>query len=309
MLNRRDFLSSTILLVSVAAARRARASVSRPQIAFTFDDPKTQKVGTLGWQEVNDRMLRTLARYRIKSVLFVCGMRIDSDAGHELVGAWDRYGHLIANHSYSHLDLDEVAPQAFEADILKNEHLIASCHNLARLFRYPYFKEGNTADKRDGVRMFLQERGYRIGRATIDSSDWAISARLEKRLAESPSANAVGYRDFFLQHIWERAQYYQGLAQQVWASPVRHTLLLHHNALNALFLDALISMFVRKGWQPVDAEYAYRDLIYEQQPKSLPAGESLIWGLAKETGRFDSQLRYPAEDDVYENPKMDSLML
>ena len=31
--------------------------------------------------------------------------------------------------------------------------------------------------------------------------------------------------------------------------------------------------------------------------------------LAKETGRFDAQLRYPGEDDTYENPKMDALKL
>jgi len=31
--------------------------------------------------------------------------------------------------------------------------------------------------------------------------------------------------------------------------------------------------------------------------------------LAKETGGFDKELRYPGEDDVYENPKMDALKL
>jgi hypothetical protein len=164
------------------------------------------------------------------------------------------------------------------------------------------------------MRSFLKEHGYRIGRATIDASDWAISARLESRLSASPtiSTTAVGtagYRDFFLQHIWERTQYYQALAQEVISLPVRHTVLLHHNVLNALFLDDLIAMFVARGWRPVDADYAYADPIYERQPQCLPAGESLIWGLAKETGRFESRLRYPGEDDVYENPKMDALRL
>lgn len=68
-------------------------------------------------------------------------------------------------------------------------------------------------------------------------------------------------------------------------------------------------MFVSKGWRPVDAEYAYADPIYERQPQCLPAGESLLWGLAQETGRFAAQLRYPGEDDLYENPRMDALKL
>jgi hypothetical protein len=68
-------------------------------------------------------------------------------------------------------------------------------------------------------------------------------------------------------------------------------------------------MFVAKGWDPVDADWAYQDPVYDRQPKILPAGESLIWALAKESGKFDRELRYPGEDDVYENPKMDALRL
>jgi hypothetical protein len=85
--------------------------------------------------------------------------------------------------------------------------------------------------------------------------------------------------------------------------------LLHHGALNALFLDDLIGIFVAKGWKPVDADRAYADAAYDLQPKILPAGESLIWALAKESGKFERELRYPGEDDVYENPTMDALRL
>lgn len=36
---------------------------------------------------------------------------------------------------------------------------------------------------------------------------------------------------------------------------------------------------------------------------------SLVWALAKETGKFDGLLRYPGEDDEYEKPIMDALGL
>ncbi len=109
--------------------------------------------------------------------------------------------------------------------------------------------------------------------------------------------------------IWERARFYESLAQRVLARSVRHTVLLHHSGLNALFVGDLIAMFRRKGWRPVDADYAYRDSVYDLQPRILPAGESLIWALAKESGKFEKELRYPGEDDVYENPRMDALNL
>jgi len=74
-------------------------------------------------------------------------------------------------------------------------------------------------------------------------------------------------------------------------------------------LDDLIAMFLTRGWKPIDADRAFADPIYDRQPNILPAGESLIWALAKETGRFEKELRYPGEDNVYENPKMDTLKL
>jgi peptidoglycan/xylan/chitin deacetylase (PgdA/CDA1 family) len=306
---RREFLHYAAALAVLEQAPRGWAAAPRPEIAFTFDDPTTKDSANLTTREINGRILAALATHRIKAALFVCGMRIDSDAGHQLVNDWDTHGHLIGNHSYSHLNFNEVTLPEFEADFAKNEPLIRSYRQFQRLFRYPYFKEGDTVQKRDGMRSFLVGRGYRHGRATIDASDWAISARLQKRVAENPQADLAGYRDFYLQHIWERAQYYQSLATRLLTQPVRHTVLLHHKALNAFFLNDLIAMFIAKGWMAVNAEYAYEDPVYDRQPNIVPAGESLIWALAKESGRFTQELRYPGEDDTYENPKMDALKL
>jgi len=317
-MNRRQFLRYTAITATLARVPLASGQSLAPEIAFTFDDPTTDGDANLTWREVNQRMLAALSGNNLKAILFVCGERVDSESGRQLVAAWDGEGHLIGNHSYSHRNFNAstdadgsniVTLAEFGADALRNELLIRDYRHFTRLFRYPFFKEGDTVEKRDGMRAFLLAHGYRIGRATIDASDWAIAARLQKRVEAQPHADLSGYRDFFLQHIWERAQFYDSLAQRVVGRPVRHTVLLHHSALNALFLSDLITMFRKKEWKPVDAEYAYKDEVYDRQPKILPAGESLIWALAKESGRFEKELRYPGEDDVYENPRMDALHL
>jgi hypothetical protein len=41
----------------------------------------------------------------------------------------------------------------------------------------------------------------------------------------------------------------------------------------------------------------------------LPAGESIVWSLAKEKGVIAKSLRYPAEDGEYENARMNKLGL
>jgi peptidoglycan-N-acetylglucosamine deacetylase len=99
----------------------------------------------------------------------------------QLVSAWDSAGRGIGNHSCSHpnLNSESIGLDAFESGVVKDEPLIRGCHNFVPLFRFPFFKEGNTTTKRDGIRSFLKRHSYRIGRATVDASDWAISARLE----------------------------------------------------------------------------------------------------------------------------------
>lgn len=59
----------------------------------------------------------------------------------------------------------------------------------------------------------------------------------------------------------------------------------------------------------MDADEAHNDKIYSETPDNVPAGESLIWALAKMTGKFEKILRYPAEDGEYEKPFMDKLGL
>jgi hypothetical protein len=109
--------------------------------------------------------------------------------------------------------------------------------------------------------------------------------------------------------MWDRAQYYDSLAKSTLGRSVKHTLLMHFNLLNALFLDDLLKMFKSKGWQLIAAEAAFTDPVFAAQPKVLPAGESIVWSLAKESGKIDKKLRYPAEDGVNETARMDKLGL
>jgi hypothetical protein len=146
--------------------------------------------------------------------------------------------------------------------------------------------------------------GYRCGPVTIDASDWYYETRFRKWTAAHPGADPAPFAKVYLAHLWDRAQYYDGLARQTLGRTVKHTLLLHTNSLNAAFLPAIIRMFAQRGWRVIDAADAFDDPIFQLQPRVLPAGGSLLWALAKEKGV--KGLRYPAEDGAYEKPKLDA---
>lgn len=261
--------------------------------------------------ERNQSILDTLNKHSIKAAAFVIGRNIETQEGKDLVAAWDKAGHLIGNHTYSHRNFNapEADLNAYQEDILRAEGLLKEYARFRKYLRFPMLKEGDTPAKRDGMRSFMSQNGYRNGHVTIDNSDWAIDQRLTARLKKEPNADLKPYRDFYLEHMWARAEYYDSLAQRVAGRPVKHTILTHFNLLNGLFLNDIIQMLKGKGWQPIDAEDAFTDSVFLAQPKVVPAGESIIWSIAKENGTIAKSLRYPAEDSVYENKRMDKLGL
>lgn len=316
-MKRRDFIGACAASVACAslsslterAAIAQRAASEPSQIAITLDDFVLFDVPAMSAAERNRRILDALRRERLQAAMFVAGRNVNTDEKQNLLRAWNDAGHVIANHSFSHHHYPSVSFAEFSADMLRGEAVIRDFPQFRKMFRFPFLKEGDTVEKRDGMRAFLREHEYRNGHVTIDASDWYVDQRLRRRLDQNPRAPLAPYRRFYLAHLWERAQFYDGLAQQVLGRKIKHTLLLHHNVINGLFLGDVMRMFKTRGWRLVDADVAFADAVFASQPNTLPAGESLVWALAKETGRFERTLRYPGEDSVYERVRMDRLNL
>ena len=316
-MNRREFTKTLGFGAAVLTVGRGIGqAASRPihqtsQLAITMDDFSWHDAVKLTATERNQALLGVLSSHAIKAGLFVVGRNIDSEEGKRLLADWDKTGHLIGNHTYSHRNYSSPAMSIseYEEDILHAEALLKAFPGFRKYFRFPMLKEGDTVARRDAMRSFLAQQGYHIGHVTIDNSDWIVDQHLTARLKKEPGADVTRYRDFYLEHMWDRAQYYDSLARRVLGRPVKHTILMHFNLLNGLFLNDLLEMFKGKGWQLIDAADAFKDSVFAAEPKVVPAGESIIWSLAKEKGTIAKSLRYPAEDGVYENARMNKLKL
>ena len=297
-----------LLIYLVIVLNIASYSQDKPKLAFTFDDPAADT--TASWQEKDNGILEILSKYNLQAALFVCGMRVDSEEGKDLLNKWDLKGHLICNHSYSHryYHSKKISLEDFEIDFLRCDSIIKSYKNYTKLFRYPFLKEGDTKEKRDGFRNFLASVGYMNGYVTIDASDWYIDGRMKDTLKKYPNADITPYKQFYLDHIYSRAMFYDSLGLLITGRHINHTLLLHHNLINSMFLEDLIKMFREKGWELVNASDAFNDPVSLTLPDILPAGESLIWALAKQSGRFEEILRYPGEDGEYEKDKLEEYL-
>lgn len=280
-----------------------------PALAVTIDDFNVEDWPLLGAAARHDAILAALDRHRVRAAGFPAGKFVTGAEARHRLAQWAERGHSIGNHSYAHRYYGAGDPTEFAEDLDRAARLVSGYSTSVPLFRFPYLAEGRTEAARDGARAALAARGLRNAHVTIDTSDWYVSGRLVERLKSAPAADLGPYRRFYLAHLLDRARFYDRLALDLLGRRVAHTLLLHHNLATALFLDDALAMFRRAGWRLIDAAAAFADPVYAATPTIVPAGNSLIWQLAKEHGGFADRLRVPGEDGRYEKAAMDALGL
>ncbi len=258
------------------------------KVALSLDDaPSLRPSPILTAPAQHEAMLKTLKDRKVQAILFTNGVNGgDSPEGRAIFRAWSAAGHRLANHSYSHWDLnrDEVTLAAYEADVLKGEALIRDVPGFTRLYRYPFLRAGNTVAKRDGFYAFLKTRGVAIGHVSIDTADWLLDERLRKRLEREPKADLAPYRDLYLKHLWACARFYDAWSREVFGREIPHVILMHSRLLNGLFLGDVIDFFRAQGWTWVDPAIAFADPVYALTPKNLPGGEALADAVSAERG-------------------------
>jgi peptidoglycan/xylan/chitin deacetylase (PgdA/CDA1 family) len=258
------------------------------QVALTFDDgPKTATSAKLSPQARNQALLDHLATTRVPGALFVTLHNgADTPEGLALLKAWGAAGHRIGNHTVTHPDLNAAATTlaAYQAELLACDAVIATVPGYRPWFRFTFLREGNTPEKRDGMRSFLKGKGWRNAYVTLDTSDWRLDERLAQVLAKDAKADLTPIRDAYVAHVKQRATAYRDLSRRLLGRDIPQVMLQHHNLLNALFLGDVIAMLRAEGWTFVDPETAFEDPVYQAQPDRPAPGQSLLLSLARSKG-------------------------
>lgn len=290
-----SFFQRALATACLAVSLQAQA------LTLTFDDgPNRVKTPLLSPGERNEALLQALRKEKVHAIVFANGVDGgDTPEGREALAAWGREGHLVGNHTYAHLRLTDLP--AYRADVLRCDALIRTIPGYTRLFRFPYLKEGDSAVTRDGMRQALAEAGYRNAHVTIPTFDWLLDERLRTRLRHDPRADLGPYRAYYVEHILDQADRARALAQKLTGREVKHAILLHHCLLNALFLGDVIHALKANGWSLVDPLEAYADPLYQEAPRGLDTGTSLLQALAREKGLLPDHLA--GLEEAYDHEK------
>lgn len=262
--------------------------LSAQSVAVTFDDgPKLGATPRLAPAGRNAALLAALARHQVTAALFVTTANgADRPEGLALARAWGEAGHRVGNHTVTHPDLNAPATTlaAYQAELKACDAVLRSLPGFRPWFRFTFLREGNTPEKRDGMRAFLAAEGYRNAHVTLDTSDWRLDGALRQVLEANPEADLAPIRTAYLAHLKDRAQAYRDLSRTLFGRDIPQVLLLHHNLLNALFLDDALAQFKAMGWTFVTPDAAYADPVFGLVPERAAPGQSLLLSVARSRG-------------------------
>lgn len=293
----------------------APAATAQKRIALTFDDTPRGVGAFFTMEERSKRLVAALRKARVEqAAFFVNPGKVQTPADEAVVDRYVRAGHVIANHSFSHPHLNQLAVADYLADIDKAEAWLKPRHGYRPWFRFPFLDEGGKDKiKRDAVRAGLAARGLTNGYVTAEGSDWNIEQRTIDAKRAGKTIDMAGLRDLYVETHVQAADFADALMIKTIGRSPPHVMLLHETDIAALYIADLVKALRADGWEIVTADVAYSDPLKSAAPDVPSANGSLTELLAWEKGlpaprwykRNDLKIANPlfAERVLHEKPQ------
>ncbi len=180
------------------------------------------------------------------------------------LAAWRASGQVLANHSWSHMSLDEHSLADWEADVLRNEAVIAPLMEGGdwHWLRYPYLAEGETPEKWRDARAFLAGHGYKIASVTMSFGDYAWAVPYARCVSKHDAQGIAALEASYMQAAADTLAWAEAASRKATGRDVPLVLLMHVGALDAKLLPRLLAFYRSQGARFVSLAEAERDPFY-----------------------------------------------
>ena len=283
---------AAVLLVFAATLGFSQVSAApapiAPQMAITFDDLPAHGPLPPGESriEIATKIIAALHEARVAPVYgFVNGADLEQHPGDEdVLKAWREAGNMLGDHSWSHMNLNQHSLEEFEADVNRNQPLLMQMmkdkNEDWHWFRFPFLAEGDTSEKRAGIRKFLAQRGYKIAAVTMSFGDYQWNEPYARCKSKGDEKAIALLQSSFLSAAEDSISYYREMSRALYDHDIPYVLLMHIGALDAEMLPRLLSLYQSKGFEFVTLEKAESNEFYRQDTDpSLPPASDTLEGL------------------------------
>jgi peptidoglycan/xylan/chitin deacetylase (PgdA/CDA1 family) len=255
-----------IVLVTCIALHITLTGASR-EVAITIDDlPRGGDGGprtVTAIREMTAQLLKPFRDQQIPVIGFVNAGReaeLGADGLRQVLDLWLDSGADLGNHSYSHLNINNVSLDEYTADIVRGEPMLraalAAHARTLRFYRHPFLFTGPTPEIKKGMQDFLDRHGYRVAPVTLDDADYQFAALYTRpEYRERVRAAYVPYMESIV-------AFFEARSIEVVGREFPQVFLIHANQLNADLMPDLLAMFRRRGYTFVTLERALEDEAY-----------------------------------------------
>ncbi|MDW3180773.1 polysaccharide deacetylase family protein [Roseobacter sp.] len=273
----------------------------RREIALSFDDAPRPDGTLLSGAARTARLIEALDRAKVEGAGFfvLTGNIPKTGDGAERLKAYQKAGHVLANHTHTHPSLNKTDIDFFLSDVDKAAEVLSGFDDKSNLFRFPYLREGDTGAKHGAAQEGLADRGLRNAYVTVDNYDWYLQALVDEAVAAGHVPDRSVLAETYVELLVDAVEFYDALAQRTLGRSPRHVLLLHENDLAALFVDDLVVRLRELGWTIIPITEAYEDEIADSAPDTLFNNQGRVAALAHAAGVEARSLVHAAEDEDY----------
>ncbi len=254
------------MLICVSPAHAAQ------QVALTFDDLPAHAALPPGLSRVDvaRSIIRVLKASHAPPTYGLINARRLADGRDEeqVLQVWRAAGFPLANHTFSHMDLNANSAAAFEQDVLANE---ASLRSLMgdqdwHWLRFPYLRQGDTIEKHRRVAAFLKAHGYRVAEVTLNFDDYAYNDPYARCLAKGDAQAINWMKESYINRASEAMDLGQRMSNLIYERDIKHVMLLHIGGFETVMLAQLLELLERRGFKLIALEDAESDPAYSIDP-------------------------------------------
>lgn len=264
------------------------------EVAITIDDlPKAggaRDCDLASVKRLTSRLLEPLRAGKVPVTGFVIGSKCGDGLGREgltqVLNLWLDAGADLANHTWSHPDLNRTPLADYEADILRNENVLRQAlgGRKLRYFRHPMLHAGRELETKLALEEFLARHGYRVAPVTLDNSDWMFAYAYAAAKARGDAATMRRVADAYVPYLESIFAFFEQQSVEVVGREIPQVLLLHASEFNAEMMPALLRMMRGRGYRFITLDRALADPAYRLPDRYAgPGGFSWIhrWSMTK----------------------------
>jgi len=191
----------------------------------------------------------------------------------EVLRLWREAGFPLGNHTYSHMDLDKNAADAWEKDVLEGEPGVKELMPGAdwHWLRFPYLHEGETVEKHRIIESFLKDHGYRVAEVTLSFGDYAYNDPYARCVAKNDTQEIEWLKQSYVRGAEASLTHGEKSAEKLFGRDIKHVMLLHVGGFETVMLPKLLEILQERNFKLVTLPEAETDPAYERVPY-LPAG-------------------------------------